>query len=339
MLKNEEKLLLARIKIKNPSEFKGLEDIAEAKNIHVTQKHSQYIKNAIRFIEKKRVSIVDYFSEGYPSRLRNIDYPPLILFIRGKWKETELPVAVVGTRYPSGYGYRVAEYLIPNLIKAGFDIISGLAKGIDTLSHKLTLKHTGYTVAVLGNGIDVIYPAENRELYEEISVSGCIISEFPIGTKPSKFNFPYRNRIIAGLSRAVIVIEADSKSGSLITARLGAEQSKPVFAVPGEIFSRRSSGTNKLISEGAFPLCSVEDVLSYFYIELKEEVKMTKNSQSYEELNESEIAVLKALGGGKDFDTLVQKLGIPTPKLSEILFDLEIKGVIKNAGGNRYERV
>ncbi len=335
MPKNELQILLSGKIISNIKQFDSLQDIYKTTNIKINVKD---IDSQLKYIETNNIKVTDYFCDDYPEMLKNMDSPPLILYIKGSFKNTQLPLAVVGTRYPSGYGERVVKYLIPYLIKSGFSIISGMAKGIDSLAHKEAIKNNGYTVAVLGSGIDVIYPEENRALYNDILNNGCIISEFPLHTAPTKYNFPQRNRIIAGLSKGTLVVEADIKSGSLITARLTEELSKPIFAVPGEIFSKRSKGTNKLIAQGSIAVNDIEAILSYFYIELKKEIEKTKKEID-KNLSEDELKIIKMLEADMSIDELLLKTGMEISTLSNTLFDLEIKGLIKHTPSDTYEKL
>ncbi len=320
---SEISILLSGLSIKELNEFKNIEEVYEkCKKIK-----KRDISKELDYIEKNNIEVINFFDDRYPNRLRQIPYPPVTLYFKGTLKEMELPIAIVGTRYPSGYGEKVVKYLTENLVEAGFSIISGLALGIDAMAHAWTLNKGGYTVAVLGCGIDVVYPQKNRNLFKRIEKDGCIISEFPISTPPNRYNFPARNRIIAGLSKGTIVVEADIKSGSLITARLTIEQGKPVFSVPGEIFSKRSRGTNKLISEGAIPVLDINTILSYFYLELKADLNRLKEENA--ELTENEKLILDSLKGEMNEDELSSLTGLNINELSEILFDLELKGLIK----------
>ena len=199
----------------------------------------------------------------YPNKLKLIYDPPELLYCLGDIRLLNEPsIAIVGTRNASNYGKRIAYNLSQELSKRGVTIISGLASGIDSYAHEGAFKNVGKTIAVLGSGIDVIYPKENEDLYKSIIKNGgLIVSEFPLGTKPEKDNFPKRNRIISGLSDGVVVVEAKKKSGALITADLALEQGRSVFAVPGNIDSQNSEGTNNLIKEGAVPVTSYLDIL------------------------------------------------------------------------------
>ena len=321
---NELAILLSGLSIKDLNDFKSLEEAYDRYKDKIKKRN---ISKELDYIEKNNIEVINFFDDKYPNSLRQIPYPPVTLYVKGKLKEMELPIAIVGTRYPSGYGEKVVKYLTENLVDAGFSIISGLALGIDAMAHAWTLNKSGYTVAVLGCGIDVVYPQKNKSLFKRIEKDGCIISEFPISTPPNRYNFPARNRIIAGLSKGTIVVEADIKSGSLITARLTVEQGKPVFSVPGEIFSKRSRGTNKLIGEGAIPVLDINSVLSYFYLELKADLDRLKEENT--ELTEKEKLVLNSLKGEMNEDELSSSTGLNIDELSEILFDLELKGLIK----------
>ncbi len=317
-------ILLSGLSIKDLNDFKNIDDVYEKYKNKIKKRDTS---KEIDYIEKNDIEVVNFFDDRYPDSLRQIPYPPVTLYVKGKLKEMELPIAIVGTRYPSGYGEKVVKYLTENLAEVGFSIISGLALGIDAMAHAWTLNKGGYTVAVLGCGIDVVYPQKNRNLFKRIEEDGCIISEFPISTPPNRYNFPARNRIIAGLSKGTIVVEADIKSGSLITARLTVEQGKPVFSVPGEIFSKRSKGTNKLISEGAIPILDINSILSYFYLELKADLDRLKEENA--EMTKNEKLIIDSLEGEMNEDELSRATGLNITELSEILFDLELKGLIK----------
>jgi len=206
----------------------------------------------------------------YPPRLSQIDSPPSFLYCRSGLNKKEIKklfsmpaIAVVGSRKMDSYGEMITEKFVAELVGEGVVIISGMAAGIDGVAHRITIKNKGKTIAVLGSGIDIVYPQENKDIYDILSEgkSGAVISEFPLGTKPEAENFPQRNRIVAGLADAVLVVEAARKSGSLITARLAVEQGKDVFVIPGPVTSPLSLGTTWLIRQGATPVSSVKDIL------------------------------------------------------------------------------
>ncbi|GIX46622.1 MAG: hypothetical protein KatS3mg131_0833 [Candidatus Tectimicrobiota bacterium] len=211
------------------------------------------------------VQVIPFVDARYPRPLRWIPDPPPVLYVRGTLvPEDELAVAVVGTRKPSAYGRLQAQRLSAELVRCGLTVISGMARGIDSLAHASALEAGGRTLAVLGSGINVVYPPENRRLYTAISEQGAVLSEFPLDTKPDRWNFPRRNRLISGLSLGVLVVEATTTSGSLHTARHALEQGREVFAVPGRVDSPSSRGTHGLIKHGAKLVEDVEDILAEF---------------------------------------------------------------------------
>ncbi len=220
------------------------------------------LKRELTLIEKYQLKIVTIQDADYPALLREIYDPPVALYVRGEIQSKDCYwLAIVGARRASYYGLSTAQRLAGQLVNRGFTIVSGLARGVDTAAHQGALGGQGRTVAVLGCGVDRIYPPENRQLRDEIIKAGAVISEFPLGTPPYRHNFPKRNRIISGLCLGVVVVEAGSRSGSLITARLAAEQGREVFSVPGRIDTVVSQGTNVLIKHGARPVLELNDIL------------------------------------------------------------------------------
>lgn len=223
---------------------------------------------------KEGIDLITINDKAYPELLKEIYIPPSLLYIRGNLKSSDrISLGVVGTRQLSTYGHRITPLITADLARAGLTIISGLAKGIDTLAHKAALKANGRTIAVLGSGLDKknIYPQVNQHLSEVISQEGALLSEFPIGTKPFAQNFPQRNRIVAGLSLGILIIEAPKKSGALITARNALEQNRDVFAIPGSIFSRNSLGPNNLIKLGAKLVNQASDILDELNLDSKKD--------------------------------------------------------------------
>ena len=222
----------------------------------------------IKKLQEQKVKVLTILDGAYPQRLKEIYLPPIVLFYRGNLSLiNQKAVAVVGSRDHSKYAKECIREIIPALVKDDIVVISGLARGVDTLAHEETLKANGETIAVIGSGLDVVYPPEHSKLYDVIAKRGLILSEYPLQSRPLKFHFPYRNRIIAGLSHGVCVIEAKEKSGSLITANLALSENREVFAVPGSIFSIHSKGTNSLIEAGACLVSSGETIsknLKYF---------------------------------------------------------------------------
>ena len=232
----------------------SLEEINWLRNTDFASLELQYRKEAIHFLM--------YEDALYPKRLKEIYLPPIVLFYKGRLELfNRLSIGIVGARNHTPYSKEALEYLLPDILERKVSIISGLARGVDSLAHQLTLDLKGETIAVIGNGINVTYPKENKGLYDAIGRKGLILSEYPLDSPPLKFHFPYRNRIIAGLSHGLCVIEAKLHSGSLITANVALSENRQVFALPGNITSEYSKGTNELITAGAFPIRNANDIL------------------------------------------------------------------------------
>ncbi len=232
----------------------SLEEIDWLRNTDFTSLELQYRKEAIHFLM--------YEDALYPKRLKEIYLPPVVLFYKGRLELfNRLSIGIVGARDHTEYSKEALEYLLPDILERKVSIISGLARGVDSLAHQLTLELNGETIAVIGNGINICYPKENQSLYDAIGKKGLILSEYPLDSPPLKFHFPYRNRIIAGLSHGLCVIEAKLHSGSLITANVALSENRQVFALPGNITSEYSKGTNELITAGAFPIRNANDIL------------------------------------------------------------------------------
>lgn len=232
----------------------------------IRKKDRQKIENIIDCLVKQKIQVIPYTSVDYPVQLKQIYDPPVVLYSKGNTSILQnFSIAIVGARQATLYGKQVAFGLAKNLACSGVIVISGLAKGIDTYAHLGTLKVEAKTIAVLGNGIDSIYPKENKELAEQIlQKGGAIISEYTVGQKPEKYHFPARNRIISGLSQGVVVVEAKKKSGSMITVDYALEEGKMVFAVPGRITDVTSEGTNELLMQGAKPITKIQDILEEY---------------------------------------------------------------------------
>ena len=232
----------------------SLEEIDWLRNTDFASLELQYRKEAIHFLM--------YEDALYPKRLKEIYLPPIVLFYKGRLELfNRLSIGIVGARNHTPYSKEALEYLLPDILERKVSIISGLARGVDSLAHQLTLELNGETIAVIGNGINICYPKENQSLYDAIGKKGLILSEYPLDSPPLKFHFPYRNRIIAGLSHGLCVIEAKLHSGSLITANVALSENRQVFALPGNITSDYSKGTNELITAGAFPIRNANDIL------------------------------------------------------------------------------
>jgi DNA processing protein len=286
-------------------------------------------------LERQGIKAFSYHDEGYPARLKQIyDYPP-ILYVKGSLlPQDEWCLAVVGTRKATVYGRQAAEEIASDLARNKITIVSGLARGIDSIAHRSALEAGGRTIAVFGCGLDVIYPGENASLAQSIVANGALISEFPLGTEPRRENFPLRNRIMSGLSLGVLVVEANETSGAMITAHLALEQNREVFAVPGSILSPSSRGVNRLIQEGAKLVRDYTDIL--------EELNLTAVAQQMEltELlptTETETRLLKHLSAEPvHIDEVCRSSGLPVATVSGTLAMMELKGLVKQTGTMNY---
>ena len=283
-------------------------------------------------VYERGIKVLSLLDREYPANLRQVGNCPKVLYYKGNLKLCDdLAIGVVGARYATGYGRQVTEKLVYGLVGAGLTIVSGMARGIDSVAHKSALDAGGRTIAVLGCGVDIVYPPENRNLYEEIIKNGAVVSEFPLGFPAVPSNFPARNRIVSGLSLGVLVTEAAVDSGSLITAGQAAEQGREVFAVPGPINSQMSQGANNLIKEGVHPVTSVDDILQVLDIERKQKQLETVNRElSNVNLTKEEKQILDLLDGRTvHVDLIVRESELPTEKVSATLSILEMKGIIK----------
>jgi len=286
-------------------------------------------------LERYKMKAITCEDTRYPPELKEIyDYPP-VLYVRGNLPPQGEPcLAVVGTRRPTIYGRQVTEEIVADLARSEITIVSGLARGIDSVAHRAALNVGGKTLAVFASGLDIVYPGENAKLAQAIMEHGALISEYPLGIKPKAENFPLRNRIMSGLSLGVLVIEAGERSGALITAHQAVEQSREVFAIPGSILSPMSKGTNRLIQEGAKLVCNYNDVL--------EELNLTMVAQQLEikeflPANETESAILKQLTPEPShIDEICHRSSLTMPEVSSTLAMLELKGVIKQVGNMNY---
>lgn len=292
---------------------------------------NQYIKRmtaaGIKFIIKDDLE--------YPRYLKEIDQPPPVLFIKGDIQlEDEWSVAIVGTRKVTHYGKQITEEFTRVLADHKITVVSGLARGVDGIAHKTALESGGRTIAVLGSGVDRIYPAEHRKLAEDISKSGAVVSDYPPGTAPEATNFPPRNRIISGLSRVTLVIEAGQTSGALITAEFAVNQGRTVYAVPGSIYNVQSKGTNKLIQQGAKPLLDIRDVLQDIQVELIQERKSFRKEYPIDLFEEKILRVLS--DEPLHVDEITHLSEMPISEVSSYLAMMELKGLTKQVGGMKY---
>lgn len=291
---------------------------------------------ALAQVQQANVSLMTWEMESYPSYLREIPNPPPLLYYQGDiLEQDQWAVAVVGTRRLTAYGRQVTRDLVAGMVQNNITVVSGLARGIDAIAHKTAVELGGRTLAVLGSGLDCIYPAENRTLAQEIMQGqGAIISEYGLGAQPEAKNFPPRNRIISGLSLGVIIIEAGERSGALITTNFALEQNREVFAVPGNINSPASRGPNKLIQEGAKLVTSVDDILEELNLHMVAE--KTAVQLVLPETAE-EIALYSHLSGQPvHIDDLSRTTGLPSALVSSTLTLMELKGMVQQVGGMNY---
>jgi len=286
-------------------------------------------------------TIITLNDEIYPQRLKEIYDPPPLLYMRGTLKkEDELAVSIVGSRKTSSYGRWITEKISQDLVRHGITIVSGMARGIDSMAHRGALSGGGRTIAILGCGVDRIYPSENRPLFEEIINQGAVLSEFPMGSPPEGAHFPKRNRIISGLSIGVVVVEASARSGSLITAGYALEQGREVFAVPGNVGAEGSRGTNHLIKEGAKLVESSDDILEEIFPQWGREKEKIERAEIPEpDLSQEERLLYERLGGDPlHIDTIIRESGLDPGKVSSLLLNLELKGLVSQWPGKCFSK-
>jgi DNA processing protein len=289
-------------------------------------------------VYEKGIKVLSLADRDYPANLRSIsDAPPVIYFRGTLLASDDLAIAVVGARHATVYGRQVTEKLVSSLVMNRLVIVSGLARGIDSIAHRAALAAGGRTIAVLGSGVDTIYPPENRELAEKITQNGALVSEFPLGFPSVPSNFPARNRIISGLSLGVLVTEAAIDSGSMITAGQAAEQGREVFAVPGPIIGKMSEGTNNLIKEGVHPATEAEDILGILNIERKQQRLHAQDSPLHRPDDKVQARILEMLGGqAKHVDIIAREVDMPIEKVSSALSLMELSGFVKNYGAGMW---
>jgi DNA processing protein len=294
--------------------------------------------------KKYGLKILTQNDKDYPQSLKEIPGSPIVLYVKGEFRSRDnLSLAVVGSRRASFYGLEMAEKFSSQLAAYGFTVVSGMARGIDTHAHRGALKQKGRTIAVMGSGFGRIYPEENKELLEEISKSGAVISEFPIDTRPFKQNFPRRNRIISGLSKGVLVVEAAKNSGALITADFALEQGKEVFALPGKVDSGNSFGTNMLIKQGAKIVCTIEDILEELGLGIAVNERLPDESipdiEEVKGLTPRELLLYRLLSRGPVFlDEIAEESGMDITEIFSLLLKLQMKKLIKQLPGNQFRR-
>lgn len=280
--------------------------------------------------------VVTFADPQYPAQLREINDPPVLLYVKGEMPDNAAPaIAVVGTRHPTHYGLRMAETIARGLGAMGVTVVSGMARGCDAAAHKGALDASGATIAVLGTGVDVVYPPENDKLYGQIAEHGAVVAELPLASAPMPYNFPRRNRIISGLVCGVVVVEAPLRSGALQTARLALDYNREVMAVPGHAGSIKSLGTNKLLKDGAIFVESAEDVMAALSLEF---IPAEPSGPAVEPAGD-EARILHALGTEAVYiDSIVGKTGFDVAKTSALLLEMELKGLVKQRPGKCFLR-
>lgn len=300
--------------------------IIESKNVNLEEE--------IQKLNEKNIKILSLKSYDYPEKLKNISQPPVFLYYKGDISLLKKRViGVVGTRKATTYGRVACEKFSQELVENNIVTVSGLALGIDSICHKKTLENQGKTIAVVGSGLDIIYPKENRVLWQEIEKKGLILSEFPLGTEPLARNFPMRNRIIAGISKGILVVESQLKGGSLITAEIALEEGREVFAVPGDIFSPASEGCNELIKNSQAKLVtSVADILSEYEWEKREKRKIKADMTPLEE------KIYCVLNKELTLDEIIIKTSIKAGEALAILMNLELKKLVVSVAGGKYRK-
>ena len=286
-------------------------------------------------VERAGARLISREDASYPAALAQIPAPPPLLYVRGQISGVDdWSVAVVGTRSPTTYGREVTRRIVGELAAAGVTVVSGLAIGVDTIAHVAALETGGRTIAVLGSGLDQVYPERNRALAEQIVMNGALVSEFPLGTKPTPQLFPVRNRIISGLSLGTLVVEAGEKSGALITVRFALEQGRDVFAVPGPIFSPKSAGPNQLIRDGAGLVARGQDILEALNLSaaaIQHEVQATLPDDP------TEAALMELVSyEAQHIDEIRRQSDMPITVVSSTLAILELKGLVRQAGPMQY---
>lgn len=318
-------------------EINNLTELTHETKDYLIKTKTNFPHYIINKLNEENAKIVTCFDGNYPERLININNYPYILYYKGDIKEIDnLSIAIVGSRKATNYGIFAAEKFTKELSELGVNIISGLASGIDGVAHRTAIKNNTLTFGVIGCGMDIIYPKSNESLYHNIVESkGAVITEFPFGMKPLPANFPVRNRIISGLSNGVLVIEAQQKSGTLITVSHAAEQGREIFAVPGNINSLYSKGTNLLIKDGAKITTCIEDIIEEI-LEFKKNLKEERKNSIYN-LNEEEIKIINVLKtGGKTIYEISENTHMKVNDILSNLTVLEMKNVVKQMPGKKF---
>ncbi|RPJ11991.1 MAG: DNA-protecting protein DprA [Deltaproteobacteria bacterium] len=299
------------------------------------------VERELRRVQETGGRILTFQDLQYPKRLKTIYDPPPLLYVKGEVKERDdLALAVVGSRKTTPYGRWITERMSQEIARHGVTIVSGMARGIDSVAHGGAISAGGRTLAVLGCGVDVVYPSESRNLYRQIIDHGAVLSEFPMGSPPEAIHFPRRNRIISGLSIGVVVVQASAESGSLITADYALEQGREVFAIPGNVGADGSRGTNRLIREGAKRVESSDDILEEVLPQWKREKEDLSRTPSPErDLPEEEKAIYRLLGDSPlHIDEITREARVDSGKVSSLLMNLELKGLIIQWPGKSFTK-
>jgi len=305
-----------------------------------SEKIKDEAKYDYEFCEKENIKLVDFTSEKYPNNLLNTSSPPVLLYYKGELiPNDEISISIVGSRKFSEYGKACTKKFSYELSSCKVTVVSGMAYGIDSFAHSYTLEANGRTIAILGSGIDIIYPSINKKLYYDIIENGAVISEFPLHTPPNPKNFPIRNRIVAGISLGTLVIEANKRSGTMITARLAAEAGRNVYSIPGQIFTPSSYGTNLLIKDGAKIVTSSEDIIEDIYSEISQTIPKQKQLTLFDKpkLSEEENIIYSKLSLEPiAIDNLIENINLPFSKIVSTLSILQLSGYIKELPGKQY---
>jgi len=333
---------LLHAKINNISEIEGFNEILANRIIRNLEKiifYQDEFEKQQEAINKHNIKLLHYWDDDYPKNLRNIYYPPIFLYLKGELKKIdEISVAIVGTRKPSSYGKNVAREFSMEISRNHVTVISGMARGIDSIAHRGALENNGRTIAVVGSGLDVIYPPENDKLFNQIVENGCVISEFKLGTQPDASNFPQRNRIISGLSKGVLIIETKIIGGAMQTANHALDQGREVYAVPGDIHNIYSEGTNYLIQQGNAELVlSAKDILREMKIDISTE-STERRKKIFEGLSLFEQNIIDKLTDKQmQIDQIAEQTKLSVPECLVNLLNLEFKGYIRQLPGKYFE--
>jgi DNA processing protein len=294
-----------------------------------------WAKEELESIKKSGARLITFHASDYPRLLRHLPDPPPYLYVKGALQSPDTAIAIVGSRQASGYGIATTRKMARELAWHGITVVSGMAKGVDAAAHRGALMEDGHTIGILGCGIDIAYPRENRALFAEMATRGALVSEFPMGTLPLAENFPRRNRIISGISRGILVVEAAEGSGSLITAQCALEQGRDVYAIPGNIHSSNSRGTNRLIKQGAKLVETVEDILEDLPQQSgKSELAPLVSRTTF---SPREAAIFSLLSSSTlHIDEIVTRSTLTVGEVSAILLRLELNGIISQLPGKYF---